>query len=184
MEELKLFEDDCSVVLRREWAMPSGNTFEIPPIKRLVERECMKKRDGTIIDPFANRSRYGTIRNDLNPEFQTEYHLDALEFLKQMGTNSADIVLFDPPYSLTQAAELYNSYGKEKLEVSVSNMKYWSDCKDNIARILKIGGKCLSFGWNTNGCGRTRGFVLEEVLIVAHGGGKNDTLCTVERKYK
>lgn len=54
MEELKLFEieDDCETVLRREWAMPNGNTFEIPPIKRLVERECMKKRCGTIIDPL------------------------------------------------------------------------------------------------------------------------------------
>ena len=48
--------------------------------------------------------------------------------------------------------------------------------------ILKPGGFALSFGWNTNGVSKKRGFEIVEVLVVAHGGSKNDTLCTVERK--
>jgi len=139
-------------------------------------------RGGVIIDPFANNARIGTVTNDLNPDFDTTYHLDALEFLKQLPANSADVVLYDPPYSITQAAECYHSYGKDKLEVNVANMGYWSGCKNEIARILKVGGRCISFGWNSNGIGKKRGFRMDEILICAHGGSKNDTICTVETK--
>lgn len=166
--------------IHREWAMPNKNTFTIKPIKSLVERHIEGAQ--IIIDPFANSCKYGTITNDLNPEYDTTYHLDALEFLKLQEDNSADIVLYDPPYSITQAAQCYASYGKDKLEVNVANMKYWALCKDHIARILKPNGKVLCFGWNTNGLGINRGFEMMEILIVPHGGSKNDTICTVERK--
>ena len=53
---------------------------------------------------------------------------------------------------------------------------------DEIARVLKPNGIALCFGWNSNGVGKTRGFEMQEVLIVPHGGSKNDTICTVERK--
>lgn len=162
--------------------MPNGNTFTIKPIKELVERIVGKYGDGVIVDPFANQSSYGTITNDLNPEFDTDYHMDALEFLKMLPDESSDLVLYDPPYSITQAAQLYKAYGKEKLEVNVANMKYWAECKNNIARILKRGGECISCGWNTNGIGKNRGFAITEILIVAHGGSKNDTLVTLEVK--
>ena len=135
-----------------------------------------------IVDAFANSCKYGTIRNDLNPEFDTQYHMDALAFLKQLETESADLVLYDPPYSISQAAEMYKSYGKEKLEVNVANMKYWKECKDNIARILKPNGRVICCGWNTNGIGKGRGFEMTSVLIVSHGGSKNDTLVTLEYK--
>lgn len=171
--------------IERTWAMPNGNTFSIPPIKEFVEEYVSGINvcnGGQIIDPFANSCQYGTITNDLNPEYQTDFHMDALEFLKTMGDESADLVLYDPPYSITQAAQLYKAYGKEKLEVNVSNMKYWAECKNQIARILKPDGICLSFGWNTNGLGKGRGFEIEKILIVAHGGSKNDTLCVAERR--
>lgn len=173
--------------IERTWAMPNGNTFTIPPIKKFVEEYVMSVdvcNGGEIIDPFANSCEYGTITNDLNPEYETTYHMDALEFLKTMGAEEADLVLYDPPYSITQAAQLYKAYGKEKLEINVANMKYWAECKSQIARILKPDGVCLSFGWNTNGIGVGRGFEIERILIVAHGGSKNDTLCVAERKRR
>lgn len=136
----------------------------------------------TIVDPFANSSTLGTLTNDLNPEFATDFHMDALEFLKQIGENSADVVLFDPPYSITQASECYKSFGRDKLDVNVANMRYWKLCKDNVARILKIGGTAVCCGWNSNGLGINRGFEMTHLLIVNHGGSKNDTLVTVERK--
>ena len=40
----------------------------------------------------------------------------------------------------------------------------------------------LCFGWNSGGIGKTLGFELTEILMVAHGGAHNDTICTVERK--
>ena len=48
--------------------------------------------------------------------------------------------------------------------------------------ILKKNGWVMCFGWNTNGLGKNRGFEMTEILIVAHGGSKNDTLCTLEYK--
>lgn len=135
-----------------------------------------------IVDPFANECKYGTITNDLNPEFNTDYHLEALEFLKMLPDESADLVLYDPPYSITQASVLYKEYGKDKLEVNVANMKYWKLCKDNIARILKPHGRVICCGWNTNGLGKNRGFEMTAILDVVHGGSKNDTLVTLEYK--
>lgn len=170
------------MIISKAWAMPNGKTFSIKPIKEFVEKYIYGKN--VIVDPFANECKYGTITNDLNPEFDTNYHMDALKFMEMLPSNSADVVLYDPPYSITQASQLYKNYGKEKLEVNVANMKYWALYKDNISRILKIGGVCLSFGWNTNGVGINRGFEMQEILIVAHGGSKNDTLCTAEIKIK
>jgi len=39
----------------------------------------------------------------------------------------------------------------------------------------------ISFGWNSGGIGKTNGFEILEILLVAHGA-HNDTICTVERK--
>ena len=75
----------------RVWARPNSKTFKIKPIKEFVEKYI----DGAsvIIDPFANDCKYGTITNDLNPEYDTDYHMDALDFRKKIKTESADVVL-------------------------------------------------------------------------------------------
>ena len=160
--------------------MPNKNTFEIEPIRRLIQKYSHKKE--VIVDPFANGSKYGTITNDLNPEFDTDYNLDALSFLEILDTDSADLVLFDPPYSITQAAQCYKDYGKDKLVNSVSNMSYWAKCKNEVARILKPSGNAIIFGWSSNGLGKNRGFKMVEILLVPHGGSKNDTIVTVEER--
>ena len=126
------------MIFTRTWAMPNALTFKIKPIKELLERHL--KAGQVVIDPFANASKYGTIRNDLNPEFGTEYNLDALSFLRVMQTGHADVVLFDPPYSITQAAQCYKDFGKEKLERNVANMGYWGDCKNEKEKLLFSGG--------------------------------------------
>ena len=168
------------IEIQKVWAMPNSKTFTIKPIKQFVEDEVNK--GGVIVDPFANECKYGTIRNDLNPEFDTDYHMDALQFLQSLDDESADLVLYDPPYSISQASEMYKSYGKEKLEINVANMKYWAECKNNVARILKPNGRVICCGWNTNGLGKGRGFEMTSILIVSHGGSKNDTLVTLEYK--
>ena len=167
-----------TIVMRRIWAMPNRLTFTIKPIKELVERYIT----GVVVDPFANSSKYGTITNDLNPEFDTDYNLDALTFLRILDSNIADVVLFDPPYSISQAAECYKNYGKVKLEKNVANMGYWGDCKNEVARITKTGGVVVICGWSSNGIGIKRNFKMIEILLVPHGGSKNDTIVTVERK--
>lgn len=170
------------MIINRTWAMSNSQTFSIPPIKDLVERYTVHGgKNKVIVDPFANGCKIGTITNDLNPKFDTTYHLDALDFLKLIESNSADVVLYDPPYSLRQVKECYEGVG---VTVTAEHTKASWRAKhlDEIARILKPDGICLSFGWNTNGVGKKRGFEIVEILVVAHGGSKNDTLCTVERK--
>lgn len=169
-----------NIIFNRIWAMPNKLTFTIKPINKLIKKYI--KNNQIIIDPFANESKFGTIRNDLNPEFNTDYHLDALSFLKLMDNDSADVILYDPPYSITQASICYKNYGKDKLEQNVANMGYWANCKNEVARILKPNGIVIICGWNTNGIGLKKGFKMLEILLVPHGGSKNDTICTVEQK--
>ena len=61
-------------------------------------------------------------------------------------------------------------------------MRYWKLCKDNVARILKPNGIAICCGWTSQGLGKGRNFEMVEILLVAHGGSKNDTIITVERK--
>lgn len=159
--------------------MPNSKTFQIKPIKEFVEKYVNQSK--VIVDPFANECKYGTITNDLNPNFDTTYHLDALDFLKLIETESCDLVIYDPPYSLRQVKECYEGVG---VTVTAEHTKSSWRAKhlDEIQRILKPNGIALCFGWNTNGVGKTRGFEINEVLVVPHGGSKNDTLCTAERK--
>ena len=165
--------------INRVWAMPNSNTFKIKPIKEFVEQYIEDAK--VIVDPFANNCKYGTMTNDLNPDFDTDYHMDALEFLKQIESESVDVVLYDPPFSLRQVVECYKNFGITVTR-EMTQSTWRSKHLDEIQRILKPGGVALCFGWNSNGVGKTRGFELVEILLVPHGGSRNDTICTAEVK--
>lgn len=161
--------------------MPSPHTFGIKPIKELLDRYINVK--DVVVDPFAGNSQVGTITNDLNPNTSAGHHMDALTFLKTLKDGIADVVLFDPPYSITQATQCYGAYGHDKLVTSVSNMRYWAECKNHMARVLAYRGWVICFGWSSMGLGKNRGFEMVEILLVPHGGSKNDTIVTTERPY-
>lgn len=163
--------------IERIWAMPNKWTFTIKPIKRLLLDEVL----GKWVDPFCGKNSPAFLKNDLNPEVEADSHSDALEFLRGIE-GGWDGVLFDPPYSITQATQCYKEFGKEKLEVSVGNMLYWKSIKDEMARIIRPGGKAICFGWSSMGLGLGRGFTMTRILLVPHGGSKNDTIVTVETK--
>ena len=146
-------------IITREWAMPNLRTFHIKPIKKIINKY---KRKGLWLDPFPY-----------------PYKCDALMFLFGMSDNSIDGVLFDPPYSPRQLKECYDNLG---LVLHDTKSSVWKSWKDEIARVIKPQGICLSFGWSTNGLGRGRGFEIIEILLVAHGGNHNDTIVVVEKK--
>ena len=171
--------DTDNIKFQRIWSMPNKNTFEILPIKKLLTEEVDLKNFW--IDPFSNKNKIATVTNDLNTEFDTDYHLDALDFLKLFDDNSVDGVLYDPPYSPRQVSECYNNTGID-VNNKMTNSSFWSNQKKEISRIVKFGGKVITFGWNTGGIGYKYGFEIERILIVPHGGWHNDTLCTVEIK--
>jgi len=165
--------------MSRVWAMPSKNTFGIKPIKQLIKKYICEGEKW--IDAFANTSKIATITNDLNPEYDTDYHMDALDFFKMFDNNSIDGVFYDPPYSPRQVSECYKNVGIP-VTMETTQSSWRRKHLDEIARIVKPNGKVLCFGWNSSGVGKTRGFELVEVLLVPHGGSHNDTIVTVEKK--
>lgn len=164
--------------INRVWEMPNSNTFQMINVKNILYKYM--NYDGLIsIDPFARDSKVAKYTNDLNTDYKTDYNLEALDFLKIFDTSSVDIVLFDPPYSPRQIMECYQNIGINNYNTKSS---FWSDCKNEISRVLKVGGICISFGWNSNGLGINRGFKIIELLNIAHGGMHNDTIVVVEKK--
>ena len=163
--------------INRVWAMPNSKTFQIKPIRELINKYAY----GVIVDPFANDSKIGTITNDLDEQYDTDYHMDALDFLKMLGDNSVDTVLYDPPYSPRQVSECYISLGKT-VNMQTTQASYWSKQKEQIGRIVKKDGTVITCCWNSGGIGKKYGFEIEEILLVPHGGWHNDTIVTVERK--
>jgi hypothetical protein len=131
------FTSKKPIQFSRQWAMPNKNTFEIKPIKELLDEEI----DSNLmwIDPFANKNKRASITNDLNPEFNTNYHLDALDFLKIFEDNSVDGVLFDPPFSPRQCSECYKQFGIDVTRETTQS-SFWSNLKNEIKRITKIDG--------------------------------------------
>ena len=165
--------------ISKAWAMPNRWTFSIPPIKELIERYCHDEQDW--IDPFCGESTYAICRNDLNPDVEGFINIDALEFLT-LQKDLYDGAFYDPPYSMRQASECYKKFGKENLTATVTSMKYWADVKNVMGTLIKPNGLVICCGWNSNGLGNNRGFEMIEILLVAHGGSRNDTIVTVERK--
>lgn len=164
--------------MSKVWAMPNSKTFDIKPIREIIERY---NTGGVVIDPFANDSKIANITNDLDPDFKTNFNLDAIDFLKLLNDGSVDMVLYDPPSSPRQVAESY-----KKLEKSVNRQttqaSYWGNQKKEISRVVKKGGIVVTCGWNSGGIGKKHGFETLEILLVAHGGWHNDTIVTIERK--
>lgn len=171
--------DTSKIRIERIWAMPNKNTFEILPIKKLISEEVDLSKYW--IDPFANRNKVASVTNDLSLEYDTDYHLDALDFMKIFEDNSVDGVLYDPPYSPRQVSECYNDVGYN-VTWDTTKASFWGNHKREISRIVKIGGKVITFGWNSGGIGYKYGFEIERILMVPHGGWHNDTICTVEVK--
>jgi DNA modification methylase len=163
------------MIINRVWAMPSIWTFKVKPIKELLDRYVKTNW----ADPFAGENSPADITNDIEGR-GAKYQLDALEFLKTLKEESVDGALFDPPYSVEQCLRRYTP----KHNGTAGRAEYWARCKDEIARILKKDGLCISFCWDSVGIGQNRGFEIQEILLVCHGACHNDTIITVDKKIK
>jgi len=167
------------MIITRAWAMPDSRTFSIKPIRALIDR--YNSPEYFSIDPFANDCDIATVTNDLDPDSRASCHLDALDFLRQIQPQSVDLILYDPPYSPRQISECYKRLGRT-VNMQTTQSSFWSNLKKEIACTVKPNGLAMSFGWNSGGIGKTLGFEQVEILLVAHGGAHNDTICVVERK--
>lgn len=169
----------------RVWAMPNKWTFQIPQIALLIKEEMADTMPW--IDPFAGMTSPAHTRNDINPAMPAEYHLDALEFLnlqlEENGIGHFKGANFDPPFSVRQVKECYQRLGFPTPPQQTKS-DYLTKCKDLLALLIAVEGKAISCGWNSGGLGKNRGFVLDRILLVYHGGPHNDTIVTVETKVQ
>ena len=162
--------------------MPDLNTFKCSPIREFVIKYINSSK--VSVDPFSRNSQLATHRNDLNPETTAEYHMDSVSFLKMIFKNNirADLGILDPPYSVRQMSECYQSIGKKTSMQDSQGVGIYKHTRDEMDKIIKIGGIVLSFGWNSVGMGINRYYQIEEILMVCHGGMHNDTICMAEIK--
>lgn len=171
-----------TIAFSRHFAMPSAETFGIRPIGDWVR--LYLARSQVSVDPFARNRRWATHTNDINPNTKAEHHMDAEAFLVEMAARGvkADLALFDPPYSPRQVSEHYKAAGIPVTGEDTQNGRLYKRVRDALDPIMQPGGVVLSFGWQSVGMGKGRGYELIEVVLVAHGGGHNDTICVAERK--
>jgi hypothetical protein len=156
--------------------MPNKDTFKIKPIKELLDRIVVDGKGW--VDPFAGFNSPAEITNDLNPNVPAMHHKHAFEFCEGLDNHKG--ALFDPPYSLRQVKECYASFGIS-MTADESRDASFSKVKNILANKVDM---AISFGWNSNGFGKNRGFEIVEILLVPHGGHHNDTIVVVEKKLK
>jgi hypothetical protein len=160
------------VKITRTWAMPNAATFSIKPIGDFVKRYLAAS--SVSIDPFCGDKRWATHCNDLRAD-----KVHAETFLNDLKT-TADLLILDPPYSPRQISECYKAVGLPVTQKDTQGSL--KPVKDAAMRLLTPDAVVLSFGWNSNGMGKKRGFEVIEVLLVAHGGHHNDTICIAEKR--
>ena len=163
------------MIINRFWAMPDRWTFRIKPIAELLSRYVGDGKGW--IDPFAGKSELAEYRNDLSVS-----GIDSYDWVNSLN-HTFNGCLFDPPYSPRQVSECYKSVGLKASQLDTSS-NFLSKMKDIIHPKIINNGLAISFGWNSNGFGKSRGFELIEILMVSHGGWHNDTIVTVERKIQ
>jgi hypothetical protein len=158
-------------------------TFSIPEVKMFIESLL---NGGKYIDPFCGESPFASrfITNDINPRMKSTFnHMECLTFLKQFPDNEFDVAVWDAPRTNKEMWETYREAGIEMTKTEASP-KFYVERKKELARIVKPGGFVASFGWNSNGMGEKNCCSKEEILVLNHGEGFNDTICVLERKVK
>lgn len=168
-----------TMVITRVWAMPSKWTFQIREIEGLLYKYAGNGEGWA--DPFAGLSRFAQYRNDINPKNDQPSQQEGRNFLADFRDRSLSGVIFDPPYSISQVSLSYKDIG---IKLDDNPTGGFPLVRKEIARVVKDDGFVISCGWNTAGIGLQHGFEIIEILIVAHGGCHNDTLCTVERRMR
>jgi hypothetical protein len=168
--------------------MPSSETFTVAPIGKFVQRYLAQSKIAGSVDPFARNNDWAYWANDINPATSANYHKDAADFLVWLGTLCPrveidlailDPAILDPPYSPRQVSEAYRAAGLTVGMADTQNAALYARVRAALRPLLSPGAIVLSFGWNSAGMGK--GFEQIEIMLVAHGGAHNDTICVAER---
>lgn len=160
----------------RAFSMPNKWTSQMQPVSELLDEEM----EGFTVDLFAGNCTLGDVTNDLNPDTLAQFHMEAEDFVQTFGNASIDTLIDDPPFTLEQISRSYSGIGSHATKLDTS-LNFWSRYRKHIPRVVTLGGKVIKFGYDS--CGYP-GFTLERMLLLYHGGGHYDTICTVWRKVE
>lgn len=177
----------------------TATPFDNPHIMKIIEGEVRHQRynRGTkkirIVDPFARESWLTTkpqsidgVTNDLNEDMPTDFHLEAKEFAQKMVDYGLefDIILFDPPYNLTQLKRQYDGIGKDLEHWQTLNP--FGECRDLLAKCLVPGGSVIHLGFGSRAFGSRRGLEKVAIYNFEPSGTENryNIQVVVERKYQ
>lgn len=149
---------------------PNKYTFKMPRVKKWVEKNCQ----GYTLNLFAGKILLDAneFRVDIDKEMPADHYGDAFEFVETWKGKKFDTIILDPPYNLRKSREKYDGR--------------WIGSLTKIKNILHeiMNDRCIviSFGYDTTGMAKSRGFEKLEVLVICHSGDHNDSLAVVERK--
>ena len=147
---------------------PKRYTLQMPKLKLWTEKWC----EGKVLNLFAGMTLLNVDewRVDIDKDAPANIHQDAYEYVHECG-RKFDTIVFDPPYNLRKAREKYGGRYIGSL----------TKIKNELPRILNIGGKVISFGYDSVGMSKKRGFEKMAICLVCHSGDHNDTIAIVER---
>ncbi len=86
------------------------------------------------------------------------------------------------PAAINRYAEAKHETSTLQFTAHAENAALYKRVRDAAMRVLSPDAVVLSFGWNSSGMGKGRGFELIEQVNVCHGGAHNDTICIAERR--
>lgn len=148
---------------------PKRYTFEQPKLKEWCELWCK----GKVLNLFAGITRLNVdeFRVDCNKSMIADWYGDAFEFVATTNLRF-DTVILDPPYNLRKAREKYGG----------RYIGSFTKIKNEIHRVLNLGGRTIIFGYDSVGMSQSRGFTKVAICLVCHSGDHNDTICLVEEQ--
>lgn len=151
---------------------PKRYTFQQPKLKRWTEKQCK----GKTLNLFAGITKLNVdeVRVDIDKNALADYYMDAFEFIihAKLVKMEFDTIILDPPYNLRKSREKYGG----------RYIGSFTKIKNALLAILSKEAIVITFGYDTVGMSKSRGFKKTGICIVCHNGDHNDTLCLVEQR--
>ena len=151
---------------------PRRYTFEAPKVKEWTEQWC----HGGVLNLFAGKTVLDVceLRVDLDENMPADYYMDAYEFVVKCVNEGVkfDTIILDPPWNYRKAREKYEGRWIGKL----------TKVKNLIPQILNDNGVVISWGYDTVGMSKSRGFKKVAICLVCQNGDHNDFMGLVEEK--
>jgi len=142
----------------------------MPLVRKWLEAWCK----GKVLNLFAGKVKLSAteMRNDIDKCMPADYHMDAMDFIEMAIKHrwQFDTIILDPPYSMRKSREKYQG----------RCIGSFTRIKNEISKILKKGGRVITFGYSSTGMSASRGFKKVALCLICHKGDFDDTMAVVE----